>query len=209
MQHISIDRKIYYEPTEIPQILGQDYSWDRLRLATNNWRSPAVVRGLFNNSAAMTKWLDLDYLPSKIGEYRFSVPQKAIVHTAQNDRKVMAFKDSFREIMTNNQSKLYLFFPVRAKINVAKTEKSYHNLDSKYESWKYLKEAVDEIIYNDLELDRIRPGFGSKNHKGYIGAQFVIGQGVKDTNETTGSGYHCAVGNNYFVQVSSITLFLS
>ena len=65
-----------------------------------------------------------------------------------------------------------------------------------------LQKLVDSIISADVELDRIFPGFGSATHKTYNGGQFVIGRSsVSHGKESTGSDWHCAPGNNYFIQV--------
>ncbi len=65
-----------------------------------------------------------------------------------------------------------------------------------------LQKLVDRVISADVELDRIFPGFGSKTHKTYNGGQFVIGKSpVEQGRQATGSDWHCAPGNNYFIQV--------
>jgi hypothetical protein len=57
-------------------------------------------------------------------------------------------------------------------------------------------------VKEDLEIDkRIWNGFGTKAHSTFFGSQFVIGQGTNDTDATTGTGWHCAFGNNWFAQV--------
>ena len=43
---VKIDTSIVLPHAPIPEIAAEDYSYERLRRATNNWRSPAVVRGL-------------------------------------------------------------------------------------------------------------------------------------------------------------------
>lgn len=62
-------------------------------------------------------------------------------------------------------------------------------------------DQVDEVCVRDLELHRLWRGFGTASHKTYVGAQIIIGRGTNDTDETTGTGWHCAAGNNWFAQV--------
>jgi len=60
------------------------------------------------------------------------------------------------------------------------------------------------LIAKDLELDRIWLGFGRKEtHSIYTFGQLVIGKSapVMDSKDSTGSDFHCAMGNNWFVQV--------
>merc|ERR1712046_437748 len=61
------------------------------------------------------------------------------------------------------------------------------------------------MMQEDLGLDRIWPGFSGPEHQnkpgkgGYMGAQFIAGHGKKEG--ISGSNWHCAFGNNWFVQV--------
>jgi hypothetical protein len=41
---VPIDRSVIYPSTPIPEILAADYTYAALRKATDNFRSPAVVR---------------------------------------------------------------------------------------------------------------------------------------------------------------------
>ena len=60
-----------------------------------------------------------------------------------------------------------------------------------------------KVVSDDLDLSRIWSGFGSKIHKTFYGSQLIIGRGSDEntTGSTTGTGWHCAAGNNWFVQV--------
>lgn len=65
-----------------------------------------------------------------------------------------------------------------------------------------LQATCDRIAKDDLELTRIRPGFGTDEHRGFVAAQYVIGKSSQEhSKQSTGSDWHCAVGNNYFIQV--------
>eukprot|EP00593_Proboscia_inermis_P009967 CAMPEP_0171325154 /NCGR_PEP_ID=MMETSP0816-20121228/116628_1 /TAXON_ID=420281 /ORGANISM="Proboscia inermis, Strain CCAP1064/1" /LENGTH=189 /DNA_ID=CAMNT_0011824255 /DNA_START=480 /DNA_END=1049 /DNA_ORIENTATION=+ len=66
-----------------------------------------------------------------------------------------------------------------------------------------LRKAVDKLMRDDFDLDRIWRGFGTpEGHGDYRGSQIIIGQGRNTTDKTTGSAWHCAPGNNYFIQVA-------
>lgn len=190
---VKVDMKVNKPPIHVATIDAKDYTFESIRAATDNFRFPAVVKGLFNGVPGMEKWKDVDYLNSKLGHFTVPVVKKALYGTLQNDRAVMPFSEAHTDIMTNEDSKMYLFFPVQSRTNfngsdMGMTEK--------------LKEAVNNLVHEDLELGtRIWPGFGGKNHKNYYGAQLIIGRGTNDSEATTGTGWHCAVGNNWFAQV--------
>ena len=66
-----------------------DYSFDALRRATNDFRTPAVVRGLFNGTRATERWNDRDYLPRAFGDVEIPVVRDGSVGTLQDDRVVV------------------------------------------------------------------------------------------------------------------------
>jgi len=137
-------------------------------------------------------WTKPGYLASHIGQFNIPAVQNAAYGTLQNDRKVMTFADAYNEVLTDEQSKLYLFFPVQSRFNFNGSDKG---------SLAALQAKVNDLTQNDLQLSRIWPGFGTKYHKKFIGSQLIFGRGTNDSDATTGTGWHCAGGNNYFIQV--------
>jgi hypothetical protein len=190
---IKINENIVYDHPHVPVIDAKDYTFEGLRRATDNWRYPAIVRGLFNNTPGSTKWITPDYLPSRLGEFVIPAVRGAVVGKLQNDRVLMSFADAFKEVHGNPDSKTYIFFPVKSRFNFNGSDVG---------SLEKLQETVNEVVLHDLELKRIWNGFGTKDHSTYFGAQIIIGQGSDDDDTTTGTGWHCAAGNNWFVQVS-------
>lgn len=189
---VKVDTNVKREPLQVPIIEAKDYSFESLRVATENFRYPAVVRGLFKDVPATKKWTDLEYLNSKLGKFEVPVVRTATYGTLQNDRAIMPFEEASTDILQNPNSKMYLFFPVESRTN----------FNGSAASTELLKKTVNDMVWNDLELGtRIWPGFGTKNHKNYHGAQLIVGRGSASTEETTGTGWHCAPGNNWFVQV--------
>jgi len=80
----------------------------------------------------------------------------------------MAFGDAYSEILKDEKSKLYLFFPVKSRFSFNHSELAV--LDS-------LQNDVNEVVRSDLDLDRIWKGFGSKTHKNFFGSQLIAGRG--------------------------------
>eukprot|EP01031_Cornospumella_fuschlensis_P039930 gene39930-48626_t len=83
---VKINTKIIRQPSHVPVINAADYTFEALRDATENWRYPAIVRGLFNGTPAMDKWTSADYLPGVLGDFVVPVVRSAIVGQLQNDR---------------------------------------------------------------------------------------------------------------------------
>lgn len=189
---VQVDYGVKREMQHVAIIEAKDYTLETLKKATDGWRHPAIVRGLFSDSNAVTKWNDADYLPERIGHFNIPVVNKAVYNTLQNDRSIQPFPDVFREIYGNSSSKKYLFFPVKSRFNFNGSEAG---------SVEALQDKLNDIALEDLDLSRIWPGFGTKNHASYYGTQIIIGQGSNDKLATTGTGWHCAAGNNWFVQV--------
>lgn len=190
-EHLHIDKSVVHEPTHIPVIDAKDYSMEALRVATENWRYPAVVRGMFLGSPAVDKWPEPGYLSGKIGDWEIPVVNNAIYGTMQNDRSVMKFRDAYEEVLRNDSSKLYMFFPVKSRFSFNHSELGKLNA---------LQDEINKVVMEDLELDRIWPGFGK--HSVYHGAQLIAGRGTNSSDYTTGTGWHCAIGNNWFAQVA-------
>jgi hypothetical protein len=190
---IKIDRNVQRVPTRIPIIDAKDYTFESLRFATEGFRYPAIVRGIFAGTPAADKWVDPEYLSSRIGEFVIPVVSDANYNTLQNKRELLNFREAYTDIVTNSASKKYLFFPVESRANF-----NHSSVGSAQE----LRRRINEVVREDLDLDRIWKGFGGPNHKTFFGAQLVIGRGSNDSDVTTGTGWHCAPGNNWFAQVT-------
>jgi len=186
------DTNVFYKPMHVPEIQKEDYSFESLRHATDNFRHPAVVRGFFKGTRALEKWTEPGYLSSKIGDYEIPAVMKATIDKPQSDRVKMTFRDAYEEMLVDPNDPKYLFFPVLSRFQ----------FNFSREILLELKEEVNKILHEDLELDRIYPGFGK--HKNFFGGQMIMGRGKNTTNttvKTTGTFWHCAVGNNWFAQV--------
>lgn len=190
---VFIDKNVKREPTHLAEIEAKDYSFESLRVATENFRYPAVVRGLFVDTPAEKKWDQDGYLAEKIGKFEIPVVRNALYGTVQNDRMVMKFGDAYSEILRDEKSKLYLFFPVKSRFSFNHSELG---------ALEVLQDEINDVVHQDLDLDRIWKGFGKKStHKTFYGSQLIIGRGTNSTKTTTGTGWHCAAGNNWFIQV--------
>lgn len=193
---IKIDQRIIYNHTHIPIINSEDYSYELLKKATNNFRNPVVVKGLFDDTLGVKKWHEPDYLPNIIGNIELSVIPDATYGTSQRNRYNSNFSEVFNDIINNENSTKYIFFPVN-------TRKDNNNKDQHlYKNNELAENEINKLVNNDLDIQKILwNSFGTKKHKTYVNSQLIIGRGYKNINSTTGTGWHCAMGNNWFVQV--------
>ena len=187
-EYTRVDTRIVYEPSRIPEIAAADYSFDALRKATENFHRPAVVKGLFKGTAALEKWQEKGYLSKRLGEAPITVIHKAFFASHQSNKSELPVGPALDAVLDDEESLDYLFFP-----GLGSRLKSENN---------ELIDNVGNTVREDLELDRIFPGFGTKSHKSFVGSQLIIGRGREiDSEEATGTGWHCAIANNYFIQV--------
>jgi hypothetical protein len=191
LTHVPLDARIQRPPRPVHEIRAEDYSFDAIRVASRNFRLPVVVRGLFKNSTAVREWKTEKRLIEFLGGFSIPVVRNAVVGTLQDHREIVRFDEAFREMLALTNSKEYLFFPVKSRFTFNGSEAG---------SAERLQAKVDEVCDTDLNLDLIWPGFGKKGHKTFAGSQFVIGKSTPDfSNQTTGSDWHCAIGNNWFI----------
>jgi len=184
-----LNKKVIYPPQEIPIIQAADFSMETLRDATNNWNNPALVKGLFNNTKALNEW-HTGRIVEKLGMHTIPVVDNGTFGQSQNERSRLTFGEAFNEIVDTDSSK-YIFFPAKARYRTQKD----------IQEGEMFQRELDELVVSDLELDRIWKGFGTSVHPNFKGAQVVVGKGKKNPRLTTGSGWHCAIGGNWFIQV--------
>jgi len=131
-----------------------------------------------------------------IGKHQIPVVVNGKLGSNQKEKTVDTFENAFNSILNDKNSSSYLFFPLLSRDHVTFLGGEH----------KALLDDSQKMIIEDLEIDKIIwDGFGTSKHKNYYGTQFVIGRGQAMNNEmkalTTGTGWHCAIGTNYFVQV--------
>jgi len=183
----------FHEHPAINEIPREGFSFEALKECTEGFRHPCVIRGMFEGTVAMKKWLKKGYLSSKIGHFDVPFIQKATYGKPQNNRSVAPFGPIADEIITEKDSKKYLFFPVKSRFQFN---------GSNAGTMDELIGAVNDLVNEDLELDRVWPGFGETGRKNFMGSQLIMGRGTNSTATTTGTGWHCAPGNNYFAMVA-------
>lgn len=179
-----------HEP--IPEIAAAEYSYEKLREVTKNFRVPVVVRGLFSETVAVKKWAKKGYLANKIGEHKIAIMRKGNPYE-QEDRYMGSFREGFQEIHKNPKSSTTLFFPVLSRFQYDTTEIA---------NTKRLQEDVENLIRKDLDVSSlIWDGFSTEKHSTFHASQMVIGRGAQPGENYTGLAWHSEPGTNWFVQV--------
>jgi hypothetical protein len=220
---LAMDKSVIYEPTGIHEMQASEFSYEHMKNITNNFSEPAVFRGLFSNSTAVNKWTHPGYMSGKIGNVGVHSVAKTFTARAMADEtnglslteqirfgKTMRnishlpFGETYDEIMGDKTSPRYILFPLKHH-DIPFRRTTMSDFD------RNMAEAANKIVYEDLDLDLIWPGFSySDRHASSRGTQLIIGQ--SRTNEhnsvasttTTGLGWHCEMGNNWFVQIAGV-----
>lgn len=186
---LSYEGRSATEMEHIPVLDASEYSVEALQKVTNNWRSPALIKGLFNNTPALKTWTQDGVLADRIGE--FDIPVMLEGRGNLRPRVVMPLKEAISEVLTNKNSRKYVFFP-----NTSRRDFSGVETDE-------LLDRVRQVIVEDLHVDKIlKPGFATETHKAYSRSQLIIGRGTDSEETTTGTTWHCAIGNNWFIQAA-------
>lgn len=184
-----------WTPKEIPIIEAKDFSVEKMKEVSDDYRRPIMVRGLLKDSKAVKEWANGKSLVSKLGDHNlpYIVKSDFGAHQGSGNREVDSFRNISMDILADSSSKKYLFFPVKSRFQ-------YNG--SGIEGYQNLVKDTNEIVHDDLEVERlIYKGFGTSADKLWRGSQIIMGNGAKNLSQTTGTLWHCAIGSNWFIQV--------
>lgn len=182
------------EHIQIPIIHAVDYSYELMARVTENFRKPVIIKGLFQNTTAVTHWADSKYLANKMGDMEVAVhtnllKKTAGINTNHDDIKILPSDEVVEDIVTNDESNYRFIFPQLAFNEFQATDPVR------------LAEKTRQLM-DELELTRIRPGWGNRFHYNLIGQQIFIGRGLDREDAYKGIGWHTEPGNNWFIQVA-------
>lgn len=178
---------------KIPEIHASDYSYAYMEKLTGGFKEPVIIKGLFSDTNATKNWMKPGYLNNILGDMQVGVyknlSRRRSLTGIDKEITMISAGTAAEEIITNKNTQMRFIFPQLAHAETNGTDPG--------KSAEIVKEVMD-----DLEIERIRPGFGSKSHANLIGQQFFMGR----RRETSGQGYrgvnwHSEPGNNWFVQV--------
>jgi len=182
-------------PTHVPILTPEEFNMESLKKATQNFKHPVLVRGLYKDTPAVKNWGKKGYLAEKFGKFYMPYIDKATYGTYQDDRTEDYFAPIFEEIRSDPNSQKYLFFPVLSRFQHEGKESG---------SLEELTNVTNKVVHDELMLsEKIWNGFATdtERHVGFKNSQLIIGRGTKDMNTTTGTGLHAEPGHNWFSQV--------
>lgn len=180
-----------FKHKQVRSMDASEYSYDRLVELTEGFRYPAVVRGLFKNTTALNMWTSQNYLTDRIGDFDVKVAWRSENETKVFDRTKMTFREAYDDLLTNENYKGWLFFPFFSSTKAVVAANP-------------LNRAVNELVQDDLDIDRVWKGFGNYDtHGSLVGHQFSMGRAKQGQKKgTTTFDWHCEPGSNWFIQVS-------
>lgn len=179
------------EHKHVRTIEAADYTFEKLRDLTENFRYPAVVKGLFKNTTAVEKWTKKGYLTDMIGDFDVKVAWRSVNETKVFNRTRATFKEAYDELLDSEDYKGWLFFP-------------FFSSTKSVVMANPLNAAVNKVVQDDLNLDLIWKGFGRyESHSSLVGHQFSMGRAKEGQKKgTTTFDWHCEPGSNWFAQIS-------
>jgi len=176
--------------TPIPEIQGEDYTFEKFRELTGGFLYPAVVRGLFANTTAVERWAEKGYLSDVLGDFEVKVQKRGNQSTYISHKDApQKFGLAYDEILRNEESKSIMFFPFFKDRNSVLKDP--------------LVKAMNDLVKNDLDVDRIWKGFGAfETHSSMVGHQFSISRRKYGAKSSATFDWHTEPGSNWFAQVS-------
>lgn len=182
-------------PKHVPILTPEEFNMESLKKATQNFKHPVLVRGLYKDTPAVKNWGKKGYLTEKFGKFYMPYIDKATFGTQQDDRTEDYFAPIFEEIRSDPKSQKYLFFPVLSRFQMKGKDSG---------SMEELTNLTNQVVHDELMLSqKIWDGFATDvgRHKEFRNSQLIIGRGTNNFNSTTGTGLHAEPGHNWFSQV--------
>jgi hypothetical protein len=197
-----LNRAVKIPPTLMAEIQAKDYSFEALRLLSQDWKQPVVVRGLFSTTSAIQRWSDAEYLIGKVfGQNETSVIYNGtLAHTYErvcpNGRhfttgfsREYPFDQALRGIMSGSSTETIVFPP-------ASRSKRVRNAP--------LEQVFNRLVDEDLELHRIGGTFATGISNTALTQMFIGGYAENSEAPIIGTGWHCDICNNFVVQITGV-----
>lgn len=172
-----------HEHLSIIEIEAKDYSYEKLRVITDNFKQPAIVRGLFSDTTAVKRWAEPGYLSQKLAGFNVAVntalnKNGLPVNKEHPDIEVIPFETVCNDLISNDESNLRFIFP------------PYGRKEINGSSILEFAEAAKDLVRNDLTGDLIKEDWASKAHSNLLGVQVLMGRGFNTSDAYKGLGWH-------------------
>mmetsp|Transcript_10911 Transcript_10911/g.14189 ORF Transcript_10911/g.14189 Transcript_10911/m.14189 type:complete len:383 (-) Transcript_10911:251-1399(-) len=185
------------EPTQVRELAKEDYSYENLRIASDNWMEPVIVRGLYADSPAVTDWKKPGGL-EPLSDFDVSVVQNSTrgkdhwINCGGHpgvDSIMQRFGDALDEVNAYDPLSKY----VSKTLVIPPASRSDRVPDP------YLDAAIGKMVNDSLDLSKMG-GSWTKGISNSALLQLWIGAG--DEGATQGTGLHCDICNNFIVQLA-------
>jgi hypothetical protein len=200
----------------MPAVLQADeYSIEALEKASEGWTQPVIVRGMFANASALTKWAEPTYLADTV----FVNTSVSVIHNgtiSKHYEMVCAPKDKKREAdETFSEYKPFNEVVQRIANGSPETIVFPPASRSKRVRDRGVEERWNAAISKDLDLKRIGPMFEAEA-KATVLTQMFVGGGrdtinddpenseVDNLGKALGTGWHGDVCNNFVVLIAGV-----
>lgn len=190
-----LDRSTVKSPIPVAELSIEDYSYENLRIASDNWREPVIVRNWAKDTRAIQSWSP-EYVRERLGQYDVVVYQNATLgkdHELNCDApwtrnavwtQLEKLGDAISEIETGESLKTIVIPP-------ASRVKRAFNASAQADYMSLVRE---------LELEKLGGPWTNKGVDYSTLVQFWAGYGVE--SGTHGTGWHADICNNFIVQTA-------
>lgn len=178
---------------KIAEIQASEYTEELMAKVSNDFRDPVLVKGLFLDTVAVKNWIKSGYLSDKFGDLEALIYHKVHRENAglsdNANTTVSSVGAAWDDILHNERSETRFIFPQLALLEAEGTDSAK-------------AENTARELMGELDLGKIKPGFGGEDHKRLFGRQLFMGRGLEGKNAYQGLGWHTEPANNWFVQVA-------
>jgi len=158
-----------------------------------------VVRGLFKNTSAVTRWGNPDYLVSKVfgSNSTSTIYNGTIVHhcertcqpTGQEFSREKPYDETIRGILSGDSTETIVFPP-------ASRSKRLRN--------QPLEGVFNRLVDQELDLPRIGSNFANGVASTVLTQMFIGAATPNSSVPTIGTGWHGDICNNWIVQIAGV-----
>jgi hypothetical protein len=156
----TIHSSIYKSITKIIHIKGIEYDFNLLKIASNNFRYPILIKDLLNitNFNNLSKWNQKDYVIDKLRNISITIDDSILLNKYDNIKNDKLFEEI---ILINNIMKIYS--------NIDNHNNNNNNNNNS-------NDIINNLLQNDL-INTMWHGFATSKHKTYLGGNIILNQG--------------------------------
>lgn len=206
----SLEKRDLRRDEEIPAtppviIEAKDYSFRALELLSQHWTQPVIVRGLFADAPALSKWTSPDYLAQTFLNSSVSVIHNGTIvkhyemvcaEEEQGEATFSEYKpfvETLRRIASEGSTETIVYPPASRSKRIRDKE---------------VEERWNEMVKNDVNLKTVGGGIFDDGARSTVLTQMFLGGSAAPSKTEAvpaiGTGWHGDICNNFVVQVSGV-----